>query len=177
MERFRSDIGRPDWPCIICGGKGKFNLYLHSPKSDSPDFNFAPDDAAYSLIFGDPLLPAQEESLSASRVVHISIDAGVPITRIMEDVDDGTTTDPDKVITNARPALPVDGLLSTRELITLFSRQSPVRSVYDEGQRKYRVANKDLPTFGDRTPLQSHRHGSYEPAWTSFTHYWKTVLG
>lgn len=38
------------------------------------DFNLPPDDAAYALLVGDPLLPAQKQKLAASRVVHASID-------------------------------------------------------------------------------------------------------
>jgi RNA exonuclease NGL2 len=97
--------------------------------------------------------------------------------KITGEGDEGTTADPDKVITNARHALPADGLLSTPELMALFSSQRPLRSAYDEGQRKHRAINTDLPTFGDRVVIQSHRHGAHEPAWTSYTHYWKTVLG
>ena len=44
------------------------------------DFNFQPDDAAYSLLVGDPLLPEQSARLAQSRVVHVTIDPIVPKT-------------------------------------------------------------------------------------------------
>jgi RNA exonuclease NGL2 len=145
------------------------------------DFNFAPDDPAYSLLVGDPILPDQEENLSSSRVIHVSIDPSVPVTSKTsgeEEANGTATADPDKTITNARLALPADGLLSTPELVTLFARDAPLRSAYDDALRKYRtLSNKDVNTFGDRVALQSTRRGAFEPEWTSYTHYWKTVLG
>jgi RNA exonuclease NGL2 len=146
----------------------------------SSDFNFAPDDPAYSLLVGDPLLPDQEESLASSRVVHVSIDPSVLSTTqapAEEEGNDATATDPDKTITNARLAAPGDGLLSICELVALFSSDSPLRSAYNDGLRRCRTSLAGVKTFGDRVALPSARQGAYEPEWTSYTHYWKTVLG
>jgi len=48
-----------------------------------------------------------------------------------------------------------------------------VRSAYDQVQRVRKVS----ATFGARVGLPSERLGYHEPEWTSYTHYWKTVLG
>jgi RNA exonuclease NGL2 len=146
----------------------------------SSDFNFSPDEAAYSLLVGDPVLPVQEETLAMSRVVHASVESGAPLrvaTKATEDSEYNPATDPDKVITNARPAVPEDGLLSTDELTALFSESGPVRSMYDEAQHVYQVTDATLPVLGDRVHFPPHRKGVHEPMWTSYTHYWKTVLG
>lgn len=122
----------------------------------------------------------QEDQLSFSRVVHVSVDPRVPTsTKLSTDDEDGgdSTTDPDKVITNARSALPEDGLLTSAEFSAFFDGFARLRSVYDEGLRKHRVAGANVPTFGDRATLNSGRQGAYEPEYTSYTHYWKTVLG
>lgn len=58
--RFRNLLAK-DWPCIITG-----------------DFNFQPDDPAYSLLVGDPVLAAQEAELNESMVVHRTVDPSVP---------------------------------------------------------------------------------------------------
>ncbi|KAL1737944.1 Endonuclease/exonuclease/phosphatase, partial [Schizophyllum fasciatum] len=91
-----------DWPCIISG-----------------DFNFQPDDPAYSLLVGDPVLPAQAETLQASMVVHRTVDPSVPADPAEggEDDDEGdaAATAPDRIpIKSARPAKDdgSDGLLS-----------------------------------------------------------------
>lgn len=143
------------------------------------DFNFAPDDPAYSLLVGDPLLACQEERLANSRVVHVTIDPDVPpapLKTSAEDEEGGEVgeTDPDRIITNARLAISSDGLLTNTELANLYS--TPVRSAYDEGMFSYRKLGGDVVTYGDRVPLPSRR-GINEPEWTSYTHYWKTVLG
>ncbi|KAH9837132.1 Endonuclease/exonuclease/phosphatase [Rhodofomes roseus] len=170
VSRFRDELSPAEspWPCIIAG-----------------DFNFPPDDAAYSLLTGDPLSPEQEARLAASRVVHKSIDPNVPVapeaaTEGAEE-DEGaaaTESDPDKVITNARPALPADGLLTDAELADMLRQYDRPTSVYDEGQRICTAAStleREL-TFGNRAPIPAERHGAYEPNWTSYTHYWKSVL-
>ncbi|TFY58059.1 hypothetical protein EVJ58_g6651 [Rhodofomes roseus] len=164
VSRFRDELSPAEspWPCIIAG-----------------------DDAAYSLLTGDPLSPEQEARLAASRVVHKSIDPNVPVapeaaTEGAEE-DEGaaaTESDPDKVITNARPALPADGLLTDAELADMLRQYDRPTSVYDEGQRICTAAStleREL-TFGNRAPIPAERHGAYEPNWTSYTHYWKSVL-
>ncbi|KAF4572828.1 hypothetical protein EYR36_007338 [Pleurotus pulmonarius] len=161
VNRFRSDIGRPGWPCVVAG-----------------DFNFAPDDPTYSLLVGDTLLPEQGALIPPSLVVHKSIDPTVPPTgpKVAKEGEDGETTDPDRVITDARTAVEDDGLLSTPELLETFQSQAPWYSVYDNGLSQIKSQSPDIKTFGDRVNIASTRRGSHEPEWTSYTHYWKTVL-
>lgn len=157
--KFREERGLQKWPCIVAG-----------------DFNFAPDDTAYSLLVGDPLLPAQIELIINSHVVHATIDPTV--LSVKETSEEDEASDPDKVITNARSATPADGLLSPSELIALFALHKPVLSAYDRGLRNIRrsSATSTVATFGDRITLDPKRLGAHEPEWTSYTHYWKTVL-
>ncbi|KAJ8702712.1 RNA exonuclease ngl2 [Pleurotus ostreatus] len=161
VNRFRADIGRPDWPCVVAG-----------------DFNFAPDDPVYSLLVGDTLLPEQEALISPSLVVHKSIDPTVPPTgpKVAEEGEDGESTDPDRVITDARSALEGDGLLSIPELLETFQSHAPWCSVYDDGLSRIKAQSPDIKTFGDRVNIPRTRKGAHEPEWTSYTHYWKTVL-
>ncbi|KAG1755190.1 Endonuclease/exonuclease/phosphatase [Suillus paluster] len=160
---FRQSRELDHWPCIIAG-----------------DFNFAPDDPAYSLLVGDPLTEAQSHRLDMSRVVHITIDPTVPRTKKKADEEegDGSEADPDRVINNSRAAASSDGLLSDLELTSLFINGVQLRSAYDEGQRAQRDNGTpgDLHTFGDRVSLPPTRLGAHEPMWTSYTHYWKTTL-
>jgi len=58
----------------------------------------------------------------------------------------------------------------------LFAGSAPLRSTYDEGLSKYHETNSDVPTFGQRAEMPPTRRGHHEPEWTSYTHYWKTVL-
>jgi RNA exonuclease NGL2 len=139
--------------------------------------------------------------LARSRVVHASLDPSVPITtrkmigttedagpstagkegndaarpiKEEDDEDEEGGTDPDRSITNAREAKPEDGLLNTSQLRHLFQEAgAPVRSMYDEAQRSANSA----ATCGPRLDLPPERLGSHEPEWTSYTQYWKTVLG
>ncbi|KAF8140173.1 endonuclease exonuclease phosphatase [Boletus edulis] len=146
-----------DWPCIIAG-----------------DFNFPPDDPAYSLLIGEPLSLKQQEKLQVSRVVHVSIDPTVP-TSIKKEVDEGgAAEDPDKVIRNSRDSKPSDGLLSDIELSALVRHR--LRSAYDEGQRSSLLEGNSVATYGSRKLLPAEKAGACEPMWTSFTHYWKTTL-
>jgi RNA exonuclease NGL2 len=118
--------------------------------------------------------------LSMSRVVHISVETDAALqllVKVTEESEDSPTTDPDKVITNARPARPQDGLLSTDELIALYPGGGKLRSIYEEAQRDYRAIDASHQILGDRLEFPPHRKGAYEPMWTSYTHYWKTVLG
>ena len=46
---------------------------------DCLDFNFQPDDPAYSLLVGDPLLPTQKARIETSRVVHATIDPSIAV--------------------------------------------------------------------------------------------------
>ncbi|KAG2118430.1 Endonuclease/exonuclease/phosphatase [Suillus clintonianus] len=160
---FRQSMKLDHWPCIIAG-----------------DFNFAPDDPAYSLLIGDPLTEAQSHRLHTSRVIHTTIDPTVPPTTKKADDEegDGSEADPDRVINNSRVATSSDGLLSDLELTSLFINGAKLRSAYDEGQRIQRGNGTagNLQTFGDRVSSPPIRLGSHEPMWTSYTHYWKTTL-
>jgi RNA exonuclease NGL2 len=96
-----------------------------------------------------------------------------PVTEEDEEDEEGGT-DPDRAITNAREARPEDGLFTTIQLRDLFKQAgAPVRSAYDEAQR----ATSSAVTCGTRLELSPERLGSHEPEWTSYTLYWKTVLG
>ncbi|KAF8078530.1 Endonuclease/exonuclease/phosphatase [Lyophyllum atratum] len=158
--RFRAELERDHWPCIISG-----------------DFNFAPDDPAYSLLVGDALLPDQEQRLLSSHVVHVSVDPAVLETpKAVAEEGNEEAADPDRIITNARPATQEDGLLSPAELVEFFSRIPKLRSVYDTGLGKVKDLG-GLQTFSSTVTVDPPRRGSHEPAYTSYTHYWKTVLG
>ena len=160
-------------------------LCLASTELKVSDFNFTPEDPGYSLLVGDPIIPPQEELLTLSRVVHTSIDpCGVPVTEPREnknEEEDGAEEDPDRVIVNARMATPADGLLSTEELVQMIRKLgvANLRSSYDRGLEIAKVSGgADVQTFGDRvTSIPSTRLGRHEPEWTSYTHFWKTVLG
>ncbi|KAJ7225439.1 Endonuclease/exonuclease/phosphatase, partial [Mycena pura] len=156
IAKFQSGLHLEGWPCVIAG-----------------DFNFSPDDCGYSLLVGDSLSAGQMDRLESSRVVHVSIDPTVPPTVAgAPPEDENEAVDPDRVITNARPAVPTDGLLSDSELVSLFSSAN-VRSAYDEGLRQYRKSPSDIQTFGDRLLLPYQTKGYHEPEYTSYTHYWK----
>lgn len=134
----------------------------------------------YSLLSGDELLAEQQAKLSASYVVHSTVDPNVLLNagkQALDDQEGGDADDPDVVIVNARNAIPADGLLSIPELVTLFSSQPRVRSSYDIGLADYLSRNFSITTFGDRVQIPPGRHGSHEPEYTSYAHYWKTVLG
>ncbi|KAI0936526.1 hypothetical protein AcV5_004639 [Taiwanofungus camphoratus] len=152
-----------NWPCVIAG-----------------DFNFQPDDPAYSLLVGDPLLPNQAEHLVASRVVHATIDPDIPTSGMAaaeeEEAAETGETDPDRIITNARAPVPSDGLLTTPELVHMFQGLETPKSAYDEGQRMQASLSESRLTFGSRTLVPALRRGAFEPVWTSYTHYWKSVL-
>jgi RNA exonuclease NGL2 len=149
------------------------------------DFNLTPEDPGYSLLVGDPITSSQEELLDLSRVVHASIDPdGVPVAELKKsknEEDDGSEHDPDRIIVNARMAIPSDGLLSTKELVetVLQLGVAHLESSYDKGLEMAKVSGgSDIPTFGDRvTSIPSTRKGRHEPEWTSYTHFWKHVLG
>ncbi|CAL1695497.1 unnamed protein product [Somion occarium] len=162
--KFRHELGKDHWPCVIAG-----------------DFNFTPEDPVYSLLIGDSLLPEQRARLAPSRVVHVTIDPSVPVTTdkmmgddVLIDEEEGAETDPDRIITNAREAREEDGLLDDVELTKLFNDTGHVFSAYDRGLRSSEGVEE--LTYGSRVAMQPSRSGGYEPLWTSYTHYWKTVL-
>ncbi|KAF8922456.1 Endonuclease/exonuclease/phosphatase [Mucidula mucida] len=160
--RFRSEKGLDHWPCIISG-----------------DFNFAPDDPAYALLVGDKLHPGHDDLIKLSHVVHSTIDPTViPADSSAVTEEDGDeSADADKRITSARCAVASDGLLSSLELQQFYeSTGVPLRSAYDEGLRQISDFSSKPTTFGDRLNLAPSRLGAFEPQWTSYTHYWKTVL-
>ncbi|KAL0580365.1 RNA exonuclease ngl2 [Marasmius crinis-equi] len=169
LLKFRDDEKHPDWPCIIAG-----------------DFNFTPDDSAYSFAVGDSLLPVQKELLDASYVVHTTIDPSQtdgPSPK-EDEGDEADAADPDKVIVNARPATSEDGLLSSQELEALYTNAGPpLRSMYDLGLRLYKETRSQptetepkFVTFGDRVSLGPDRRGFHEPQWTSYTYYWQNSI-
>jgi RNA exonuclease NGL2 len=129
--------------------------------------------------------PTQEELLERSRVVHVSVDPSVPLSSPAatndEDGDDESggaqAVDPDRVITNARKASPADGLLSSSELAQLYAVSPRPRSLYDEGQRLLEKVSGPVLRCGERMGMPPHQRGAYEPEWTSYTHYWQSVLG
>jgi RNA exonuclease NGL2 len=169
-----------DWPCIIAGGKNFSRTHAPADLFKSKrraDFNFPPDDPAYSLLVGEPLSLEQQERLQVSRVVHVSIDSTVPTFIAKEAAEGGgeQEADPDKVIRNSRDSKPSDGLLSDAELSSLVGHR--LRSAYDEGQRSSLLEGNDVATYGARKRLPAEKAGACEPTWTSFTHYWKTTLG
>lgn len=137
------------------------------------------------MMVGDSVLPIQEEKLDPSYVVHATIDPTIAAGANKSSSDENEEeegADPDKSITNARAARPEDGLLSLTELKDLFSKSGPpLKSAYDSGLRGYleslNSSDKPTRTFGDRVPIPSSRRGGYEPEWTSYTFYWKLVLG
>ncbi|KAI3621886.1 ccr4 nocturin family endoribonuclease [Moniliophthora roreri] len=164
--KFRNEGNHFDWPCIVAG-----------------DFNFTPDDPAYSLTAGDALLLAQEDQLKTSSVIHLTIDPTVAKTssKPEKEEENEEAADPDVTIVNARPSTPADGLLNAQELRTLFNESGPsLRSVYDVGMRLYRQtipeSSGKLLTFGDRFSLPPGRLGANEPQWTSYTYYWKNSI-
>ncbi|TFK41068.1 Endonuclease/exonuclease/phosphatase [Crucibulum laeve] len=160
VVKFRAQLGLLEWPILIAG-----------------DFNFPPEDPGYSLLVGDPLLAAQAEQVLRSQVIHVSIDPTVPATTPVSVDDEGgeaEAVDPDRVIVNARPSTDEDGLLSIQEILDLFPAESKVRSVYDAGLSKCKYSQ--IPSYGNRVLLPSGRRGFHEPEYTSYTHYWKSVL-
>lgn len=162
VSRFKVDHAVEEWPCIVAG-----------------DFNFPPDDPAYSLLSGDELLAEQQAKLSASYVVHSTVGPNVLLNtekQVVDDQEGGDADDPDVDIVNARNAIPADGLLTIPELVTLCSSQPRVRSSYDIGLADYLSRNFFITTYGDRVQIPPGRHGSHEPEYTSYAHYWKTVL-
>lgn len=78
-------------------------------------------------------------------------------------------------------ATPADGLLSTEELVEAVRKLgvANLESSYDRGLKLAKMSgDSDVRTFGDRVAsVASPRLGGHEPEWTSYTHFWKTVLG
>ncbi|KAH9984669.1 Endonuclease/exonuclease/phosphatase [Russula compacta] len=172
VVKYRENSGLLSWPCFLTGGKSHRFI---------SDFNFSPMEPGYALLVGDMLTPAQEKLLERSRVVHVSVDPSVLLTNPAatdDDEDGGAPTHPDLTITNARGALPDDGLLTSSELMELFAVvSSRPRSLYDEGQRRLEKISADsVLRCGERMGLPPHQRGAYEPEWTSYTHYWQSVL-
>ncbi|KAI0715160.1 Endonuclease/exonuclease/phosphatase [Earliella scabrosa] len=166
VTKFRSEGTEAEslWPSIIAG-----------------DFNFPPDDPAYSLLVGDPLLPAQKARLEASRVVHATIDPSITVDGASkaDEEEEGAESgenDPDRIIVNARAAQPSDGLLTDGELAQLYRQSGVLVSTYDAGQRQVPGFSESELTFGSRVSVSIDRRGSFEPVYTSYTHYWQAVL-
>ncbi|KAI0657850.1 hypothetical protein C8Q70DRAFT_919058, partial [Cubamyces menziesii] len=129
------------------------------------DFNFGPDDPAYTLLMGDALLPEQKKRQDSSYVVHATIDSTVATDGAAqaEEEEEGAEAgenDPDRVIVNARPAQPSDDLQS-----------GTVISAYDAGQRQVPGISESGLTFGSRVSVPQERRGAFEPIYTSYTHH------
>ncbi|KAF6766282.1 Endonuclease/exonuclease/phosphatase [Ephemerocybe angulata] len=159
-----ADPSRHTWPTILAG-----------------DFNFAPLDPAYSLLTASTLLPDHETLLRPSYVVHTSVDPTVAASpaQVAADAEEGgEEQDPDRVIKNARSTKPEDGLLDPASLVSFFSDLPRARSVYDLGLSRYFSIEKgrDVPIFGPGHSMDPSQPGFHEPAYTSYTHYWKSVL-
>lgn len=144
------------------------------------DFNFTPSDPAYTLAVGDTLLPEQEAMILSSLVIHSSVDPSVgtntPASNTTPDKD-SEDVDPDHVITNARQAEPRDGLLTIPQFTAWFSSLPNLRSAYNDGLQEFSKLANTLPTYGSGVILPSGRRGLHEPVYTSYTHYWQSVLG
>lgn len=140
------------------------------------DFNFSPEDLVYSLLVGDVILPEQHQPLLSSRVVHASVNATSPglAQESMEEDAEGNFSDGFSI--NARQATPQDGLFTVDEFINLFSGLTPLRSAYDEALGRL-PKDQQMPTFGSRFNLPPDRKGVKEPEYTSYTQYWKNILG
>ncbi|KAG8909534.1 hypothetical protein FRC01_006886 [Tulasnella sp. 417] len=84
-------------------------------------------------------------------------------------------TDPDRIITNSRRAIPSDDLLSDEELLGLFGCEEGkgLRSGYDEALRLVSSGVKD-GLFGGR--VEDATIGIWEPMYTSYTYWWKLTL-
>lgn len=128
---------------------------------------------------GDPLTPAQIQSIDSSRVVHASIDpslkyvptggmskAAIPAEEDEEDEGGGGGgggEDPDRVITNSRAAIPSDGLLSVDELVHLFPPPTttspgsilPLRSAYDSSFQTVLAQHTDSSLDADTRAKES----------------------
>jgi RNA exonuclease NGL2 len=139
------------------------------------------------------LTEQQKSDILISHVVHATVDPTIPIERNGAQVDDDEAAagqgseekgdkqngqeeskDPDRVIVNARPARPEDGLLLPDEFTTLFREilRGGLMSVYDSWASFDRER-----TFASRGILLPSQRGHNEPVYTSYTHYWKTTLG
>lgn len=183
------------------------------PFVPSIDFNSQPSEALYALLVGDPLTQVQIRSMQTSRVVHISLDPSITyvdpggISKDEEDDEGGgreNGEDSDPVLTNTRPAIPEDGLLSVPELVQLFPGPSSslslpgLRSAYDSSFQSVLAeseldaitrAKERAKTFSNNSPRppggdtraakdswDTSRKGGNEPMHTSFTHYWRSTL-
>ena len=91
--------------------------------------------------------------------------------------NDSEDIDPDRVITNARQAELRDRLLTIPQFIAWFSSLPNLRSAYNDGLQEVSKLSDTLPTYGRRVNLPLGKCGSHEPAYTSYTHYWQSVLG
>ena len=175
INSFRTEHGLDKWPCIIAGGRWA----PFDPRrlfTTMADFNFAPDDLVYSLLVGDVILPEQHQPLLSSRVVHASIDAtfsGLAQESVEEETEGSFS---DGFTVNARQATVQDGLFTVDEFINLFSGLTPLRSAYDEALGRL-PRDQQVSTFGSRINMPPDRKGANEPEYTSYTHYWKNVLG
>ncbi|KAF8332341.1 Endonuclease/exonuclease/phosphatase [Cantharellus anzutake] len=140
----------------------KKNNLLRWPVFFAGDFNCQPTEALYNLLVRNPLTARHAKDISASHVIHMSIDPSIQPSSAStekggeEEGEEGAAAisdaqdrggenaegkekeepDPDRVFTNTRNALPEDGLMSAEELEKIFWSFPPLRSAYDEGHDK-----------------------------------------
>ncbi|KIY62428.1 hypothetical protein CYLTODRAFT_177489 [Cylindrobasidium torrendii FP15055 ss-10] len=182
--QFRDTHGLNAWPCILAGGMNSVPQILFT--NLAADFNFSPHDPGYALLVGGTITHEYDQLLVDSSVVHTSAERNLATapgeateTEDEEEGEDGGEGDTDRVIVNARPAKPSDGLLNSAELQHLYTHSgSPLQSAYDSGIRAFLSGNKGTPIaiFGDRVKWPTTQSGACEPQYTSYTHFWKTTL-
>jgi len=126
------------------------------------------------------LQPRHLEVLESSSVIHVSLDPSVPKTILVED-EEGEAPDPDKVLTSVRSATEADGLLSIAEIRDLFESLPQLHSAYSLGLSKISETNEGIlvgttaqSRYDTTLPNPCAR---FEPAFTSYTRFWKNTLG
>jgi len=104
----------------------------------------------------------------------------VPKTVLVED-EEGEAPDPDKVLTSVRSATEADGLLSIAEIQGLFESLPQLHSAYSLGLSKIAEENEDIlrgtTTQSRYDTIIPNPRARFEPAYTSYTHFWKNTLG
>ncbi|KAG8867196.1 hypothetical protein FRC20_006484 [Serendipita sp. 405] len=127
----------------------------------------------------------QTGDLNRSRVVHISVDPTInfevpkPIRKQRESDEEAgegnEDDDSDREITNSRPCMDSDGLLNVEELCSFIGSSPiiPLRSAYGD---VLGLGAEGVETHGQRTQKTDERKGTHEPAYTSYTHFWKNTL-
>ncbi|GAA5907960.1 uncharacterized protein JCM6883_004072 [Sporobolomyces salmoneus] len=186
-----------DWPVFLAG-----------------DFNTQPCELTYRLLLGSRIDKQQVDEFNHSACVHYSVDKfydpsfepptpDEPEAKEGEEAVNQAEEDPDKVIKNARPARPEDGLADIDKIKKLYGYKeggSGIRSAYGEnyglvkGQeenwycaRRPEVQNGNDPKpklteeevkerVGSVTWEERVARGDFEPIYTNFTPLWRCTL-